>query len=465
MVHCAAGLRIPVEEMVRSFEKETGQKVQLQYGASQALLAGIRVAKSGDLFLPADDSYLKDAGADVREVLPMASMRAVLVTAKGNPLALRSLTDVMRPGVRLVQANPDAAAIGKLTKAKLADRWSPLEKATIAFKLTVNDVATDVKLGAAGAGIVWDVVAAAMPELETVALPELDDVRAKISAGVLTVSPQPAAALRLARWFASRDRGAPVWRKYSAEPANGDAWTAQPELRLMAGAMLRPAIEQTIIEFEKREGCRVTRVYNGCGILVSQMKAAGSSGPGDAFFACDSSFMAQVTDLFPNSESISGNQLVILVKKGNPHGIRTLTDLGKPGLRVGVGHEKQCALGQLTKTTFLTAGVTGAVAKNIAVQSPTGDLLVNQLRTGSLDAVVAYVSNAAGSAQELDAFAIDLPCAMAAQPFAVAKDAPSPQLAARLGEALRSTASRERFEASGFTWRGGGLQPPSSRIQ
>ncbi len=58
--------------------------------------------------------------------------------------------------------------------------------------------------------------------------------------------------------------------------------------------MLRPAIEQTIAEFERREGVKVTRVYNGCGILVAQMKAGEVP---DAYFACDSEFMNQVNDI------------------------------------------------------------------------------------------------------------------------------------------------------------------------
>ena len=63
--------------------------------------------------------------------------------------------------------------------------------------------------------------------------------------------------------------------------------------------MLRPAIEQTITAFEEREGVRVPRVYNGCGILVAQMKAGQVP---DAYFACDVEFMKQVQALFPDSE-------------------------------------------------------------------------------------------------------------------------------------------------------------------
>ena len=36
----------------------------------------------------------------------------------------------------------------------------------------------------------------------------------------------------------------------------------------------RVAIEESLREFEAREGARVTRVYNGCGILTAQIRAA-----------------------------------------------------------------------------------------------------------------------------------------------------------------------------------------------
>src|SRR5262249_13048760 len=153
-------------------------------------------------------------------------------------------------------------------------------------------------------------------------------------------------------------------------------------------------------------------------ILVAQMKAGERP---DAYFACDQSFMTEVTDLFLDAVEVSTNQLVILVRKGNPHGIRALRDLGKPGLKVGVGHEKQCALGVITQKTLAEARLKGPVMKNVKVQVPTGDLLLNELRVGALDAVIAYVSNAAGFGDELEAVAIDIPCAVAAQPVAVGR--------------------------------------------
>jgi len=245
-------------------------------------------------------------------------------------------------------------------------------------------------------------------------------------------------------------------------PAEGDPWAETPEIRLFSGAMLQPAIKETIKDFEEREGVKVITVYNGCGILVAQMKAADKAP--DAYFACDTSFMKEVHDLFLDPVEVSMNQLVIMVPKGNPHNIRSLKDLGKPGLRVGVGHEKQCALGALTQKTLAEGSskvldLQSLVMKNVKVQSPTGDLLVNQMRTGSLDAIIAYISNKTEAGDDLEAIAIDIPCALAVQPLAQSKEATYKQLTGRLLETLRSQQSRKLFEKAGFRWQLGQKQP------
>jgi molybdate transport system substrate-binding protein len=163
--------------------------------------------------------------------------------------------------------------------------------------------------------------------------------------------------------------------------------------------------------------------------------------------------MNQVRDLFGEPTKISTNQLVIAVPKGNKYGVQTLKDLGKPGLKVGVGHEQQCALGAITKETFLTTGVYAAVQKNVAVQAPSGDLLIVQLRAGSLDVVVCYQSNVTPYGNEIDAVPVTgIPCAKPEQPLAIGKDCPYPQLAQRLEAALQSVESKRRFEELGFGW-------------
>ncbi len=454
VVYCAASNRAVVEEIRQAYEAETGRKVQMQFGPSQTLLSSLEVSRTGDLYLPADDSFLntaRDKGL-VAEVLPIARMQAVVAVRKGNPKRLKTFDDLLLDEVRVVQASADAAAIGKITRDVLTAKnlWQQLDAATEGYRTTVTDVANDLIVGAADAGIVYDAVLATYPDLEYFSIPELSEANSQVSIGVLDCSEQPVAALHFARYLTASDRGLAKYEKFGFQVARGDRWADSPELTIFAGSMLRPAIEETIQKFEKREGVRVSRNYNGCGILVAQMQSGQHP---DAYFACDNEFMNQVVDLFPQPIAVSQNELVILVQKGNPHKIGSLKDLTRDGLRVGIGHEKQCAMGWITQNTFKEGGIQQEIMANVTVQTPTGDMLVNQLRTGSLDAAVAYLSNAAGASDVLDAVQIQgIACSTATQPWGVATDSKYPETASRLFAAICSTDSQDIFASQGFRW-------------
>jgi molybdate transport system substrate-binding protein len=453
-VYCAEALRLPLEAIQKDYEREQGQKVYLHFGPSQTLLTSLELSKQGDLFLPADDSYIALAQERklLGEVLPLARMQSVAIVRPGYPTAVTTWSDFLAaPNIGI--ANPDAAAIGKLLRARLQQtgHWDELTRRQPKYQGSVNEVAAAALLGSIDVGIVWDVVAKPHAKLTQVHLPELDGVAARVQVAVTQFSAQPAEALRFAHYLRDRDKGA---RYFKAQGSSGvedeDRADARADLVVYAGSMLRPALEETLNEFEQREGVRIVRKYNGCGILVSDMLAGGCP---DLYFACDPRFMTAVQDLFATPATVSSNQLVIAVPKGNPHHIRSLKDLGQKGLRVGVGHEQQCALGAITKETFLRTGVYAEVARNIKAQFPTGDLLINQLRTGALDAIVAYRSNVVPFSDELEEIAVTgIDCATPRQPLAVRKDSAHPELSRRLVAALQTPESRRRFEKLGFLW-------------
>lgn len=235
------------------------------------------------------------------------------------------------------------------------------------------------RMGAADAAIVYDAVLHGNNKVDSITLKEFDGATSDLWLAVAKSTKQAPNALHFARYVSASDRGLKQYASGGFEALAGDAWSDMPELSIFAGSMLRPAIEKTIIAFEQREGVRVNSVYNGCGILVAQMKAGQHP---DAYFACDKEFMSKVPDIFPAPIDVSQNELVILVQKGNPHNIKSLKDLAKEGLRVGVGHEKQCAMGWLTQNTLREGGVEQEVMANVKVQSPTGDMLVNQMTRG-----------------------------------------------------------------------------------
>jgi len=461
LVHVAPALRSPVEKAAADFERDTGIQVQLQYGPSEVLLSTLKVTKQGDLFLPADDSYVHEARKLdlVEQDYAIATFKGVAIFRADFPKAAKDITweDVFRDGFRLVQPNP-ATAVGKVTRERLLPTglWQRIENAKPAQVGSVVEAANAVKIGSADGAIVWDAVAKQYPTLKVVNLPNLELVTANVSVAVC----KNATARTEARWFAEylagpgqkhfQEAGYSLPIREPKPKARGALPGEDAEIELYAGSMLRPAIEETIEEFEKKERVRVTRIYNGCGILVAQMRAGRIP---DLYLACDPRFMGDVADLFLTPEVISNNQLVIAVAKGNSFGLKELKDLGKDNLKVGVGHEQQCALGAITKETFLKSGVYAAVSKNVKVESPTGDLLVNQLLTGALDAVVCYTSNVTPNLDKLDQIPITgIPCSSPDQPVAIAKGSAKQELAAKLIEYIRSAESRERFEKLGFGW-------------
>jgi ABC-type molybdate transport system substrate-binding protein len=280
--------------------------------------------------------------------------------------------------------------------------------------------------------------------------------------------------LRLARYLTARDRGAQVFEKYHYQLIeDADVWEERPSLVLMAGAMLKPGIDDVVQTFAAREGVDINTIYNGCGIHVAQMQAmrSGKSGPSDrfpdAYFSCDVSFMTKVQQWFDASTLISKNDMVLCVPKGNPLHVKSIEDLVRLDLRVGLGHPTNSALGGLTedllKKLRLYDKVYDPARKTPIVHTDAGHVLINQMRAGALDLILVYRSNVVSCAenaeQYLEIVELNLKDAVAVQPFAVAKDTKHPYLMRRLLEAILAPESQQRFRKAGFHWIAGGTPP------
>jgi molybdenum ABC transporter molybdate-binding protein len=457
MVYCAAGLKTPVEAVAEQYRYETGVEVQTQFGGSGTLLSSLRASQKGDLFIAADDGAVSDARKSelVQEVFPVAVQHPVVVVRKGNPKNIKSIDDLARADVKVALANPEAASISRVTKAALGDTWKKLAAHVTVMKPTVTDVATDVNLGTVDAGIVWDAVVPQFKSTEAVEVSELSNHNENASACVLSFSTQPTAALRFARYLTAPDKGGAIFKESGFTPAGGDKWAVKPTLILYSGGVNRPAIEGLLKKFEEREGIDLTTVFNGCGILCASMKTmGGTSNPKfpDAYYACDICFVPPVADVFPEAVILTQTDIGIVVRKGNPHNIKTLADLAQPGLKVGLSNAEQATLGYMTRGMLKSSGLYDSVHKNVVVETPTADLLVNEMRAGALDATIVYRVNFQPAAEFLEYIPIQHEGAHAVQPFAVRGDSPNHYLGERLLAFLK--ANRTQFEQAGFVWRG-----------
>ena len=211
--------------------------------------------------------------------------------------------------------------------------------------------------------------------------------------------------------------------------------------------MNRLAVEPVIQKFEEREGVEFTRVYNGCGILVAQIKAGTMP---DAYLTCDTSFMAQVSPLFDNIEDVTTTKIIIITQLGNPKGIKTFADLTKKGLKVGSCNPEQSALGAIVKNMLVKQQLWDKILPNICSQTPTADLLVNQLRTGALDAAIVYISNVTKVKDKVNIVYLQGPDDSAVQNYGIVKKSNNRWVMKRFLEALHSEEAAESYSINGM---------------
>jgi len=458
---CAAGIRQPVEAVAKQYQEEYGVQINLDYGGSNTLLSRIETARTGDLYLAADESYINTAREKglVAESIPLARMKPVIAVAEGNPKKINSIEDLLRKDVRTVLGNPDQAAVGKKTRKllKASGHWDKLERLvreTGTFQPTVPEVANTVKIGGADAAIIWNTTTKIVDGIDAIEVPELDQGEVLVTVGVLNSASAPTEALKFARYLASVDRGLKKFKEFGFNPVQGDKWAEVPELTFFCGAVNRRAVERAVATFQAREGVQVNTVYNGCGILTAQMKTISSkklTGFPDTYMACDKYYMDVVDGLFQDAVEISSTEVVIAVPKGNPKGIGSLADLAQPGVRVAVGQPDQCTIGVLTRQVLEAEKIYDEVMKNVVTQTATSALLIAPVSTGAADASLAYMTDTKSESEKVDVVRIPSEAAKAIQPLGIARASRNKHLARRLMQAI--TRSRSEFEAAGFHWR------------
>jgi molybdate transport system substrate-binding protein len=208
-------MREPMEQIVPLYQRKTGVRIETHYGASETLLLELQRSK-GDVFLPADESYIADAQRKglLRDVLPLAQMNVTLVVSPKSDKSITHWDDLFREQTSIAIADPNAAAVSRRTHAHLGEeKWRELAGKSTALG-PVTDVANAVKLGTVDAGIIWDSMVASpnYRMLKIVRIKELEGITATIKIGVVKESADYDRALAFTRFIV--EKCPEIWEKH-----------------------------------------------------------------------------------------------------------------------------------------------------------------------------------------------------------------------------------------------------------
>jgi len=117
-------------------------------------------------------------------------------------------------------------------------------------------------------------------------------------------------------------------------------------LLVYAGAASKPPTEEAARAYEQKTGVKVDVIFGGSGYVLAQMKLAKQ---GDLYFPGSSDYMEKAKrdgDVLVDTETVLVYLVpAINVQKGNPHQIRTLQDLCRPGLRLAIANPEGVCVG------------------------------------------------------------------------------------------------------------------------
>jgi len=103
-----------LEEAANAFQAKTGIQVVLHSGGSGALLNQIQLTGQGDVYIPGSSDYMEKARSLelVDSEVTIAYLIPAIIVAKGNPLGIKGLQDLQRPGLRIGIADPNGVCVG-----------------------------------------------------------------------------------------------------------------------------------------------------------------------------------------------------------------------------------------------------------------------------------------------------------------------------------------------------------------
>ncbi|HEX7444991.1 MAG TPA: molybdate ABC transporter substrate-binding protein [Methanothrix sp.] len=236
-VFTAASLTGAFGEIGQMYKNETNISVAFNFDGSQALRTQMENGAYADVFVSANLKQMKaienDGLMNNSSVVIFTKNKLSLIVPKGNPAKINNLSDLARPGVKIVMGTKDVPvgdyALQIISKLSNDSAYGPNYKTkvlanVISQETNVNYVVTKVALGEADVGFAYvsDITENLTSKVDKIVIPDEYNVIAEYPMGILQESKYHAQSQRFMSLVLS-DEGKAVLEKYGFAPVEAAA--------------------------------------------------------------------------------------------------------------------------------------------------------------------------------------------------------------------------------------------------
>lgn len=235
----------------------------------------------------------------------------------------------------------------------------------------------------------------------------------------------------------------------------GQAYCDDKEILFHAGVGQRSSLNEIKTIFEKNNPeVKVNFSYKGSGYFIADITRSRQGDlfmPGEEFYLLQAVERGFVSNYNPQTDIPAYFVTVIITPKGNPANIKTVKDLARPGVRVGLGNPRSCAIGIWHQKTFKKAGVWDKVKENAVLSAKCIPELGNAAQHNAIDATIVWSTTAVLYLKDVEIIPIEPEYrGIIRLPVGVLEFARHPKEALKLKEFILSDEGRKIFHKHAY---------------
>ncbi len=227
------------------------------------------------------------------------------------------------------------------------------------------------------------------------------------------------------------------------------------QLLFHAGVGQRSSLNEIQVLFQRRHPeIQVNFSYKGSGYFIADITRSKEGDlylPGEEFYLLQAAERGFITDYDPARDVAAHFITVILTPRGNPKQIKRLEDFARPGIKVGLGNPRACAIGRWHEKTFKRAGIWEAVQKNATMSAKCIPELGNAAQHRLIDATIVWATTAVLYLRDCEIIPIEPAYrGVVRLPVTLLKFSKHPKSAQLLKDLILSDAGRQIFRSHAY---------------